>query len=280
MHVRDAMHRQVITGIAHETLPEAAVKMQLLKISRLPVLHEGQLVGIVTDGEIRGALPALSEHLSPWAFTVRVGRLQVRDVMRRPALSTHENDDLLSAVRLMLERRVGGLPVLDEQERLVGMLTNTDVLRAVLSWPPDTLGAVREHMSAHPVTLTPDEPLGDAAARLRTSRLRVAPVTLEGQLAGVLHDRDVRALVERARATHGPSVLGEHALLRGQQVRDVMREPGAEVLASVPLHSAVEAMLRADVHGLPVLSDGGTLLGVITVSDVFRAALGRQAPAP
>ena len=176
MQVRDVMSPHVVTVSAHETLPEAAVKMQLLKVKRLPVLHEGRLVGLLTDGEVRSALPAFSDDLSPWDFTVRVARIHVRDVMRQPVLTARAEDDLSVAVRSMLDRRVGGLPVLDETERLVGMLTNTDVLRALLTLPRDVSGAVRQHMTAQAVTVTADEALGDAAAKLRVARLKVAPV--------------------------------------------------------------------------------------------------------
>ena len=51
MQVKDAMHSRIITIEPHATLPEAVVKMQELKMKRLPVVHEGKLVGLLTDGE-------------------------------------------------------------------------------------------------------------------------------------------------------------------------------------------------------------------------------------
>ncbi|WP_309569553.1 CBS domain-containing protein, partial [Deinococcus sp.] len=85
MLIKDAMHLGVITADPHETLPEAVVKMQTLNIKRLPVLQDGHLVGLLTDGEVRRHLPPLSEGLTPWAFAGRAGAVRVRDAMRSPA---------------------------------------------------------------------------------------------------------------------------------------------------------------------------------------------------
>lgn len=273
MLVQDAITHRAVTISPHQRLPDAAILMDTLRIQQLPVVHEGKLVAIITDGMVRRALPPLHAGLTPWEAAVRAAGVHVGEVALRPALSTTVGTPLSYAIRTMLDRHVGALPVVRADNSVEGILTLTDVLRWAAEHPQKDLGAVREAMSPEAVSIDVGAPAADAAARLRVGRLRVLPVTEgeRGHLAGVVHDDDVRHRVERAAVAHGDTVLADQFLLQGVGVRDLMRAPGATVLASVPLQDAVEKMVKYDVHGLPVLSDGGRLLGVITVSDVLRA---------
>lgn len=309
MLVRNAMQTSTVTIGAQESLPQAVTTMQTLGVRRLLVLSGKALVGLLTDGALARALPHLSDQRTPWEFLVLAGNLKVSEVMRREVFTARPDDDLHRAISVMLERHVGGLPVLYEDGTLVGILTLTDVLRAavpgpgsipsdwdVSDWDAATLGTVREHMSGEAVTVSPDLPLSEAAARLVITRLRVLPVTQGRTLLGVLHQHDVRAAAAREQVAHGavvhgPSFMEDHFLLQNRTlqnctVRDLMCPPGAEVHADAPLSEAIRAMLQADVHGLPVVGGGvvgGSVvggsqrefLGVITISDIFRVLLTR-----
>ncbi|MFB9991148.1 CBS domain-containing protein [Deinococcus oregonensis] len=171
----------------------------------------------------------------------------------------------------MLDRHVGGLPVVSETGSLMGLLTLTDVLRAVVAHPRPGLGTVRRHMSAETVTVPPEMPLSEAAARLVVTRLRVLPVVRDQVLLGVLHEQDIRSLLLRPAELHGPTVMEDHFHLEGKTVADLMTAPTAEISVDALLVDALEAMLAADVHGLPVVGHGQTLLGVITVRDILGA---------
>lgn len=275
MLVKDAMHSRVITIEPHATLPEAVVKMQELKMKRLPVVHEGQLVGLLTDGEVRRNLPTLSEGLTPWEFAGRAGRVRVRDAMRAPVLTAQVNEELDHAIRQMLERRVGGLAVVDEDGVLRGMLTLTDILRAEQRAPRLQWGSAEQHMTTDVVSVQKDEAASEAAAKLKVSRLRVLPV-LEGQrLVGLLHEVDVQAALEREVAAHGQTATPS-LLLHDQKVSDLMRSPSGYLVEGTPMRDAMTRMIELDVHGLPVVNDGGDLLGVITISDVLKTLLGQR----
>lgn len=276
MLVRDAMHPRVVTADPNETLPEAVVKMQELHVKRLPVMHGGRLVGILTDGEVRQHLPTLDEGLTPWAFAGRAGRVHVREAMRIPVFTVLATEPLDRAMTVMLDRRVGGLPVLDDDGQLCGMLTLTDVLRASTHAARLEWGTVEQHMTTAVVSVPVTAPAADGAARLTVSRLHVLPV-LDGQiLVGLLHERDVTQAVGRAQAIHGKTLMGAQFLLDGRTVRDLMRAPSGVLRESTPLHDALTRMLELDVHGLPVIDLDGTLLGVVTISDVLRAMLRRE----
>lgn len=274
MLVKDAMHRRSLTIEPHATLPEAVVKMQELKVKRLPVVHEGKLVGLLTDGEIKRNLPALSEGLTPWEFAGRAGRLRVRDVMRSPVHFATPNEALDHAIHTFLNRRVGGMPVLDDDGNLVGMLTLTDILRAEQAAPRLQWGSVDQHMTSEVVAVGVGDSLSDAAAKLHVSRLRVLPVVDGEKLVGILHEVDVSAAYERAVAAHGDTVTKSQFFLQNKMVGELMRPPSGYIQAGTPMRDALKKMLELDVHGLPIIDDEGRLTGVVTISDVLKGLVG------
>ncbi|ULH17665.1 CBS domain-containing protein (plasmid) [Deinococcus sp. KNUC1210] len=275
MLVRDAMHGNTVTIQSHHSLPDAVVMMETLKVRRLPVMRQSALVGLLSDGDIKRRLPALHDGLTPWEFTDRAARVKVSEAMCPVVLTTTPGTHLETAIELMLDRRVGGLPVLDGGE-LVGMLTLTDVLRAAVTAPRDVWKTVREQMTEQVVAVPADAPASEAAATLKVTRLRVLPVTEQGQLVGVIHQTDIEAAVERRAAPHGDTLLSDQFFLNTLTARDLMRPPADQVIASMPMRDAVTKMFNSDVHGLPVISSSGKLLGVVTISDVLKTLLGRQ----
>ncbi len=99
------------------------------RIRHLPVCEAEQLVGIVTDRDIRTALPSPSALISVWEARHTLDQLSVGDVMTRSVITITEYAPIAEAVRLMVAHRIGGLPVTRE-ERLVGILSETDLLGA------------------------------------------------------------------------------------------------------------------------------------------------------
>ena len=273
--VADAMHRRAVTIGAHEPLVAAVVRMEELKVKRLPVVQDNRVIGILTDGEVRRGLPPLREGLTPWAFADRIGRIRVREAMRQPAYTVTPGTPLASAIHTMLERRIGGPPVVDEDGGLLEMLTLSDVLRAEARTARLRWGAVEQHMTAGVVTAPADAPAHEAAAMLKISRLRVLPVLQGEVLVGLLHETDLTDALDRASAEHGDTVMGGQFFLGDKLARDLMRPPTGHLRDGTPMRDALSQMLALDVHGLPVVDDDGKLLGVVTISDVLKTVLGQ-----
>ncbi|AWN24317.1 hypothetical protein DKM44_14660 [Deinococcus irradiatisoli] len=271
--VRDAMSPVTATLAQQATLVEAVLEMQRLNLERLPVTSAGQVVGLLTAGDIRRALP----DTSAWDAVSYAGRTLAGEVMHRPLLSASPQDPLEQAVGVLDERGVKSLPVL-EQGRLVGMLTLADVLRAATTQARLTWGSVQQHMTRHTICLEAQAPASEAAAKLKVSGLRVMPVLENGSLVGVLHRRDLDAATHRRAVGHGDTILADQFFLDGLTVRDFMRPPETYVLDTAPLRDAMAAMLKHGVYGLPVISEGGRVLGVLTISDVLWALLERSTP--
>ncbi len=112
------MTRGPVTVTPTDTLATAQEKMQRGGFHRLPVVAEGRLVGIITDRDLRQHLPYLD-------------KTKLTAAMIETVLTVTPGDTLEAATELMLDRKIGGLPVL-EGDKLVGIITTSDVLKAYL----------------------------------------------------------------------------------------------------------------------------------------------------
>lgn len=130
--VRDWMTAQVITITPQTTLPEVQRIMLEHKIRRLPVVKSDKLVGIVTLGDIREAKPSDATTLSIYELNYLMDRLTVKDFMTPNPITIPPDATIVEAARLMVEHKVGGLPVVDHG-KLVGIITETDLCRVLMS---------------------------------------------------------------------------------------------------------------------------------------------------
>ena len=132
MHVKYWMTPRVITASPEEGLKGAWKLLKEHGIRHLPVLEEGRLVGIVTDRDLRQAFPSRATALEIHELLYLLDRVTLREIMTKEVVTVTPDLSIPQAARLLLEHKIGGLPVL-EDGRLVGILTETDVLKAYLS---------------------------------------------------------------------------------------------------------------------------------------------------
>lgn len=134
MRVRDVMSRNVETIAAVEPAHAAIGRMVTRKVRHLPVVDAlGTLVGVVTDRDIRHHLfsPGVFERIGRVSSDDLLKAVTVKQVMSSPAISVRADDHLETAARLMVECKIGSLPVV-ENERVVGIVTETDLLRRIV----------------------------------------------------------------------------------------------------------------------------------------------------
>lgn len=129
MIVKDWMKRDPITVGLEEGVSSAWRILKDKRIRHLPVVEKGRLVGIVSDRDLREALPSPATSLSIYEVHYLLDRVKVREVMSRFVLTASPEMPIVEAARLMASHKVGCLPVVDG-EKLVGIITETDVLRA------------------------------------------------------------------------------------------------------------------------------------------------------
>lgn len=125
------MARDVITISPKEGVSLAKHILEKKGIRHLPVVSNEGLVGIITDRDIRLALPSPATRLEVHEISYLLDTLQVQAVMTRKVITVTPETSIEAAAALLLAHKIGGLPVLDGG-RVVGMITEGDVLRALL----------------------------------------------------------------------------------------------------------------------------------------------------
>ena len=133
--------------------------------------------------------------------------MQVRDVMTEATITESEADTLRAAAERMWRNQTGSLLVVDD-DRLTGIITERDVLRAVALGVDLGAATVDEAMTVEVFTVPPDMSLREAAREMAARWIRHLPVVEEGRLLGVVSMRDVTG-VFAAFAPGGPSVEHE-----------------------------------------------------------------------
>ncbi len=129
--VRDLMTPDPITANPGMPLYEANTLMFENGVRRLPVVSKGRLVGMVTLSDIQRALPTAFDAWDT-DTQLKVSQLVVGDVMTPEPVTASPEDSLQAAAEQMLENQVSALPVV-EDERVVGILTESDIFRLVVS---------------------------------------------------------------------------------------------------------------------------------------------------
>jgi acetoin utilization protein AcuB len=132
MLVKDWMSPAPLTVSPETPVLEALRLLKERGFRRLPVVEGSKLIGIVTDKDLKDAMPSKATTLSVWEMSYLLAKLTVREVMATEVLTVNSLETLEDAALRMQERKLGGMPVLDNAGALVGILTITDVLGALV----------------------------------------------------------------------------------------------------------------------------------------------------
>jgi acetoin utilization protein AcuB len=135
MFVSRSMTRKVITADQQDSIFTAQERMATHHIRHLPVVdNENRLIGIVTDRDIRSALPYsfFREGISA-EEKEKLSSLRVKDIMNRKIISISPSYTIQDALLLIQNSKVGALPVVDDQGKLTGILSVRDLLRAFIN---------------------------------------------------------------------------------------------------------------------------------------------------
>ena len=117
---------------------------------------------------------------------------------------------------------------------------------------------VKDHMTKNPLVFRPDEDVTVAFSKITDRNVRQAPVVEDGKLMGIVTDRDLRM------------ALVQSDTQPGLQVRSVMTSDPVTVKENSYLREAARVISRNKFNALPVLSDSGELVGVLTTTDILN----------
>jgi len=131
------MTRSVITIPPETSLEEALNLMQREHIRRIPVVNKhGSLIGIITELQLLKASPSDATTLSKFEMSGLMRKVKIETLMTKDVITVTEDTPLEEAARIMVDKKIGGLPVVQE-DKVVGIITETDMFKIFL----EVLGA-------------------------------------------------------------------------------------------------------------------------------------------
>lgn len=132
MLIKDWMATSVLTVDANTSVMRATRTMKENNIRRLPVMSHGKLIGVVTDRDLKDASPSSTSDMDIHEMYYLLSEMKVKDVMTDKCICLRQDDTLEKAALVMLKERISGIMILDDEENLVGLLSETDILRGFI----------------------------------------------------------------------------------------------------------------------------------------------------
>ena len=132
MLIKDWMATTILTVDANTSVMRAGRTMKDNNIRRLPVVSQGKLAGIITDRDLKEASPSSKTDMDLHEMYYLLSEMKVKDVMTESPIRLLLDDTLEKAALVMLNEKISGLVVVDEEENLVGLLSESDVLRGFI----------------------------------------------------------------------------------------------------------------------------------------------------
>jgi CBS domain-containing protein len=133
LRVDDVMSREPVTAVADDSIRVAIDRMGRHGVRHLPVIDvERRVIGMLSDRDVRTAVGNPMRAIDSREAAVRIESTRVAHAMSRAPLTLAAGTRLARAATLFADHKVGAVPIVDEKERLVGLVSYTDVLRAVV----------------------------------------------------------------------------------------------------------------------------------------------------
>ncbi len=129
MEASEIMERKVLSLGTNSSLMDAASVMHEHNIRHLPIVEHNEVIGILSERDLRGFLEEIYESSQETADGIRRQNISIREVMQVKPLAVDPSADLVDVIDLMLENKVGAIVVADELGQLRGIISYEDILR-------------------------------------------------------------------------------------------------------------------------------------------------------
>jgi acetoin utilization protein AcuB len=133
MLIENWMTKDVVTATPETSMMKASKIMKEKSISRLPVVDDkGVLLGIVSDRDIKDASPSKATTLDMHELYYLLSEIKLKDIMTKKVVTIKTGETVDSAAAIMLEHKIGGMPVIDGEDKVVGIVTDSDIFKVLV----------------------------------------------------------------------------------------------------------------------------------------------------
>ncbi len=264
----------VVTAPPTTTIIGAVKIMTSYGFGRLPIADAGtrRLLGFVTGVDVVDFLGGGIRHnllKKKYEGNILAAiNADIREIMSPRLISIGERSSVEDALKLMYEKNVGGLPVVDEDNRIKALVTEHDFAKLVAG--VNTGIKVEEFMSPNVITANGQISI-EKTTRMMVQQggFRKLPVVQDSILIGMVTASDIMRYLGTGEA-FGKVVTGDIRDVMSQPIKVLVRRDLVSTTKEADLGAAAETMMDKGVGALPVM-ENGSLVGIITKRDFIRA---------
>jgi len=133
MLVKNWMSKKVITIDADDSMQHAIKLLKEHKINLLPVMKKGKLAGVITDRDLKKSSPSEATTLDMHELLYLLAKIKIREIMPKTLYTVPADYTVEETAEILLDKRISGVPVLDENGKLTGIITKNDIFRLLIS---------------------------------------------------------------------------------------------------------------------------------------------------
>ena len=265
---------EVVTAPPTTTIIGAIKIMTSYGFGRLPIADPGtrRLLGFVTGVDVVDFLGGGIRHnllKKKYEGNILAAiNADIREIMSPGLISITEKSSVEDALKLMYEKNVGGLPVVDEDNKIKALITEHDFAKLVAG--VNTGIKVEEFMSPNVITANGQMSI-EKTTRMMVQQggFRKLPVVQDSILMGMVTASDIMRYLGSGEA-FGKVVTGDIGEVMSQPIKTLVRRDLVSTEKDADLGRAAETMMEKGIGALPVM-ENGSLLGIITKRDFIRA---------
>lgn len=265
--------RDVVVAHQTTTIIQAVEIMTREGFRRLPIVDAGthRLRGIVTGSDIIDLMGGgdkynLVQVKHGGNFLAAVNE-ELREIMTEHPVTMPVTGSITDAVDIIVNRKIGGIPITDNDGELKGIVTERDVMKVLAT---EHSGRKVEDVMRSSVRVTsPDTPIGSVCREMVTCRFRRLPVVVDDVLCGIVTATDIMSYLGKGRAFE-QLTTGDSAEVMGAPVRSLL---SGELYTTTPdrnIHDIAVDMIKKRVGAFPVIEDSH-LVGLVTEYDLVKA---------
>jgi CBS domain-containing protein len=255
------------------TIMGAVKTMVKYRFRRLPVSDPGtsRLMGVVTVMDVvnflgGGDKAQIIENKHRGNLLSAINE-EISSIMEEDVITLREGDSIEDAIKMMLRGNVSGFPIVDEERKVIGIVSERDFVSLVANII--TGKRVADFMSRDVVSVRPDTKVEDAARVMVANDFRRLPIVHEGVMTGVVTTSDIVNYLGSGEVFEKLVTGNMHEAL-GVPIKVIAREAPVTVEPDLDLGEAADLMIARDVSVLPVVVDGA-LSGIVTERDFLSA---------
>ena len=259
MQIKNLMSTTLITIDKDQNLSDALKLLRKNRISRLPVLNNKELVGIISERDIAKKLGSSKYESMPSS------RLHVSSVMVKDIISVSKSMRLAEVANIMLENGIGSVPIIDEG-KMVGIVSKADFVTLAIDGEYDKI-CTKEIMTKGIISISPSERLVHARRVSIDSNVGRLPVIDVEELVGMITSKDLmRAFIDFRKNV--PEKY-QKSQIKEVLVEDIMSTNPLVVTKDDSISDVAKIMIETGYNGLPVVEEDN-VVGIITQTDILR----------